>query len=309
MTLDQIYYFIEIVKTGSMSQTAKNLHVSQPNISMTIGALEKELGYRLFNRLPKGVELTRQGAEFLHHAESIASNVDGIKRICQKDQDNVVDFSVSAQFSSSCVHAILEMLYFFDKDKKTLTVRQSPFWDVVTSVEHGHSNLGLLSISIDQKNFITSLLEKKGLEFILLDRPQMAIGIPKGHPLYEYKSLNLSDLKAYPLVLVEHSDKDYLSVEPMKKLEIDSFESKIIVQDIFLFYHLLLASNGVTFLSTSKNHDISHTLKIYNMDLKIFPLEDPVMLEFGYIKPKSRPLNFAEQYFIKSLELFYQDLQ
>ncbi len=306
MTLDQIYYFIEIVKTGSMSQAAKRLHVSQPNISMTIGSLEKELGYLLFNRLPKGVELTRQGAEFLHHAQSIRSNIDGIRHICQKDQDNVMAFSVSAQFSSSCVYSILEMLHFFENEKKTLTIRQSPFFKVVEAVENGHSNLGLLSISTDQAAFISMLLEKKGLEFNLLDHTQLAIGIPKGHPLYDYETLKLSDLKAYPLVLVEHSDKDYLSVEPMKQLEVDSFESKIIVQDIFLFYHLLVSSNGVTFLSTSKNHDISRMLKKYNMDLKIFPLEHPIMLQFGYIKQKSRPLNFSEQFFINSLEHFFE---
>ncbi len=307
MTLDQIYYFTEIVKTGSMSQAARNLHVSQPNISMTIGVLEKELGYTLFHRMPKGVELTRQGAEFLHHAESIISNIDGMRNICQNDTENSIDFSISAQFSSACIYPIIEMLSLFENEKKTFSIRQNPFFDIVEAVESGHSNLGILNISIEQENFIKLLLEKRGLEFILIDDTQMAIAIAKGHPLYDCHSIDLSDLKAYPLILVEHSVRDYLSVEPIMQLETESFETKIFVQDMFLFYHLLVSTHGVTFVAASKNHDISRILKKYHMDLKLFPLAKPITIRFGYIKQKSRPLTFTEQYFVDYLYRFLND--
>ncbi|GAB6110232.1 LysR family transcriptional regulator [Fusibacter bizertensis] len=307
MTLDQIYYFTEIAKTGSMSQVARNLHISQPNISMTIGVLEKELGYTLFNRMPKGVELTRQGAEFLYHAESIIANIDSMRKIRQTDTDSSIDFSVSVQFSSACVYPIIEMLSLFENEKKTFSIRQNPFYDIVEDVESGHSNLGILNISTEQEKFITMLLEKKGLEFVSIQDTPMAICIAKGHPLYDRQNIGLSDLKAYPLILVEHSVKDYLSVEPIKQLETESFQTKIFVQDIFLFYHLLVSVNGVTFVATSKNHDISHLFNKYNMDLKLFPLAEPVIIKFGYIKQKSRPLNFVEQYFVDSLCHFLND--
>lgn len=307
MTLDQIYYFTEIAKTGSMSQVARNLHISQPNISMTIGVLEKELGYTLFNRMPKGVELTRQGAEFLYHAERIISNIEEMRNIHQTDTDSSIDFSVSAQFSSACVYPLIEMLSLFENERKTFSIRQNPFFDVVEDVKSGHSSLGILNVSAEQENFIKILLEKKGLEFVLIKDTPMAIALAKGHPLYDHHHIALADLKAYPLILVEHSVKDYLSVEPIKQLETESFKTKIFVQDIFLFYHLLVSVHGVTFVATSKNHDISHLFNKYHMDMKLFPLEEPVIIKFGYIKQKSRPLNFAEQYFVDSLYQFLND--
>ncbi|MBF4695529.1 LysR family transcriptional regulator [Fusibacter ferrireducens] len=307
MTLDQIYYFTEIAKTGSMSQVARNLHISQPNISMTIGVLEKELGYTLFNRMPKGVELTRQGAEFLHHAELIISNIEEMRNIRQTNKDSSIDFSVSAQFSSACVYPLIEMLHLFEKEKKTFSIRQNPFFDVVEDVKSGHSNLGILNISAEQENFIKILLAKNGLEFVLITDTQMSIGLAEGHPLYDCPQIALSDLKAYPLVLVEHSVKDYLSVETIKQLETESFKTKIFVQDMLLFYQLLDTVHGVTFVAISKNHDITHIFDKYHMNLKLIPLAEPVIIKMGYIKQKSRPLNFAEQHFVDSLYHFLND--
>ena len=53
--------FYTIVKYGSISKAAKELHVSQPTVSRMISALEKEIGSELFQRNSKGVSLTEAG--------------------------------------------------------------------------------------------------------------------------------------------------------------------------------------------------------------------------------------------------------
>lgn len=62
----------------SFTLAARELHVTQGAISHQIRALEEELGYPLFDRLPRRVSLTREG-EIL--AETISESFDEIDRI------------------------------------------------------------------------------------------------------------------------------------------------------------------------------------------------------------------------------------
>jgi DNA-binding transcriptional LysR family regulator len=53
--------FLAVVRTGSMAKAAKHLGITQPAVSDVVGALEDMFGVRLFDRTPKGVDLTPYG--------------------------------------------------------------------------------------------------------------------------------------------------------------------------------------------------------------------------------------------------------
>ena len=55
MTVQQCRYVIEIAKTGSFSEAAKQLFVAQSSLSVSIKALEGELGIKIFERSTNGV--------------------------------------------------------------------------------------------------------------------------------------------------------------------------------------------------------------------------------------------------------------
>ena len=61
MTNNQIKYMIEIAKTGSINQAAKNLFISQSALSNAISSVENEFNRRIFYRTSKGVSLTSFG--------------------------------------------------------------------------------------------------------------------------------------------------------------------------------------------------------------------------------------------------------
>lgn len=61
MDLRNIRYFLAVADTGSITEAAKTLHLSQPPLSMAMAKLETELGVTLLNRLPRGVSLTPAG--------------------------------------------------------------------------------------------------------------------------------------------------------------------------------------------------------------------------------------------------------
>lgn len=61
MNIQQLTYIVEIANRKSISRAAEYLFVSQPALSQQIRNLEKELGYRVFRRTSKGLELTEKG--------------------------------------------------------------------------------------------------------------------------------------------------------------------------------------------------------------------------------------------------------
>ena len=63
MTIEKIRYFIEVARSSSITQAAKNLYVSQPNLSKQLAQMEAECGFPLFSRTKHRRELTEAGAE------------------------------------------------------------------------------------------------------------------------------------------------------------------------------------------------------------------------------------------------------
>jgi len=65
----QLRAFRVLARTGSFTQTARELHLTQSGISHSMKALEAEIGCRLLDRLGKKVVLTQAGEQLLQHGD------------------------------------------------------------------------------------------------------------------------------------------------------------------------------------------------------------------------------------------------
>ena len=74
-TLRQLQFFTAAAEQGSVSGAARALSISQSSVTEAIRALEDDLGVTLFERLPRGLEITQKGAAFLRHARQILADV------------------------------------------------------------------------------------------------------------------------------------------------------------------------------------------------------------------------------------------
>jgi DNA-binding transcriptional LysR family regulator len=72
-TLDsrQMRAFCVLARTGSFTQAARELRMTQSGVSHSMKALEADVGCRLLDRLGKKVVLTQAGEQFLAHATRI----------------------------------------------------------------------------------------------------------------------------------------------------------------------------------------------------------------------------------------------
>ena len=64
-------YVYEIYKEKSFSKAAKKLYISQPSLSATVKRIETKIGYPLFDRSKKPLELTECGKKYIQAVEQL----------------------------------------------------------------------------------------------------------------------------------------------------------------------------------------------------------------------------------------------
>ena len=74
----QLRYALAVWRERSFSKAAHRLNISQPSVSEQVQRLERELGFALFKRTGRGVDVTYKGGAFLHHAEQAMSGLIGL---------------------------------------------------------------------------------------------------------------------------------------------------------------------------------------------------------------------------------------
>jgi DNA-binding transcriptional LysR family regulator len=77
----QLRAFCALARTGSFTQAARELHLTQSGVSHSIQALEGDIGCRLFDRLGKKVMLTQAGEQFLNHATKILAEMENARAV------------------------------------------------------------------------------------------------------------------------------------------------------------------------------------------------------------------------------------
>ena len=71
MEIYQLRTFVTIAREGSITRASELLFLSQPAVSAHIKAIEDEIGFALFERTPRGMILTKNGATLLAKAEQM----------------------------------------------------------------------------------------------------------------------------------------------------------------------------------------------------------------------------------------------
>jgi DNA-binding transcriptional LysR family regulator len=87
MRLRQIEVFHAIYTTGSMTNAAAMLNVSQPSISKVLAHAEQQLGYRLFDRVKGKLIPTPEAHQLFVHVKAVYKDVDRLRHVATNIKD------------------------------------------------------------------------------------------------------------------------------------------------------------------------------------------------------------------------------
>jgi LysR family transcriptional regulator, nitrogen assimilation regulatory protein len=78
MELRRLRTFVSVAELGTVSKAALRLRITQPALSRQIMDLQQELGFRLFDRVGRGLTLTAEGEQFLGHCRDVLAHIDAL---------------------------------------------------------------------------------------------------------------------------------------------------------------------------------------------------------------------------------------
>ena len=87
MDIKNLKYFVGVARYGSINKAAKEMFISQPQLSHIIQSIEEEAGFALIQRTSQGSRLTQNGENFLQHCKVILNEMDSYDPVISYAQD------------------------------------------------------------------------------------------------------------------------------------------------------------------------------------------------------------------------------
>ena len=94
MRINQIKQILEIEKSKSISQAARNLFISQPSLSMILNDMEDDLGIKIFTRTNKGIYPTLEGQQVLDTMKQIVMSMENLYNFKKNEAELTGDISL-----------------------------------------------------------------------------------------------------------------------------------------------------------------------------------------------------------------------
>lgn len=223
ITLQQMKYVIEVYRSGSISQAAKNLYMNQPNLSKAIKELEQALGITLFIRTPKGILVSREGALFIEYAESIFKKLDELETALSNQRQSMLSFNISIPRASYITYAFtVFMNQFQDTSMCKITYRETNNSEAIENLLYHNFDLGIVRYTQPYEASFHQLMNRSDLACRKIWESEYQLIFSKHHPLANAEEIRLSDLCDYTELI--HGDETPVQlssdVSPSKQISL-----------------------------------------------------------------------------------------
>ena len=295
MNITQLRYVLEAASSASMREAATKLYITQPALSSSIGELENELGFPIFERTNKGISLTSGGREFITYAKKVLGQYEILEdRFLSKDSGKE-RFSVSTQHYRFAIRAFAEVIKGADPERYVFSIHETKTRDVLEDVRTLRSEVGIVSFSGANEEVIRKLLKEYQLSFQPLMKKDTFAYVWHDHPLASRKEISLEELDDHPCVAFDQSDDSrfYLTEEAMSDRD---FKKLIKSDDRATTMELLAELHGYAVGSGMLSAEDAVLKGLVSIQLKE---EDP--LTIGYITRKGSELSVYGKAYIEAL--------
>ena len=185
ITLLQLEYFRKLAATEHITQTAKELYISQTALSSMIIGLEKELGVQLFERSKRSIRLNEAGRTYLKYVDQIFTAMDN-GRAALRDLTESREKEVSIAVGSSLVW--VPFFREFHKHFKGYALQQYN-WSV------NELSTALHSMQVDFIIAGDGDIPTEGLERAWIKDDEIYLCVPKSHRFYDRESVTMEEIR------------------------------------------------------------------------------------------------------------------
>jgi DNA-binding transcriptional LysR family regulator len=183
--------FRAVARERSFSRAARELALTQPSVSQQVAALERQVGARLLDRRPGGLQLTPAGAVLLTHADAIAERLE----LAAVQVEEITRGETARLRIGAFPTALAELV-----PAAVAHVRERVPGAEVTVDEGATEELearvraGDLHLAVDFQDAAQPRRDPPGLERHELMREAFLVALSPDHPLAARREVRLADL-------------------------------------------------------------------------------------------------------------------
>lgn len=296
--MKQLQFFVVCADTQSFSRAAEILYTTQPNVSKVIRSLEEELGFELFVRQSRGIQLTGRGRHVYDYACRAIDNVQQLSDFARMDKGEELLLSCNP---SSWMAARFAEFYNANREEDVcFHIMTASTEDIIKRCMDGKDDIGFVYMMESQMSSFRYKLERSQLEFEELKRVQAMLFFGEKNPLSENRSMENVPIDRVRLVQCyedEFTLDRYWDLFIQEKRQMPGAKVSVITNSDYVMNQLLqnteLGNISSAYLSHGENVREYPGIPLYGD-------ENPVL--FGSVRRKGEKLNrWAEKYldFIK----------
>jgi len=192
--LKQLRAFCRAAQSGSISDAAETLFLSQPTITLQIQALEREMNLVVFERRGPKIKLTPEGQVLYQLAQPLVEGIDKLEETFAAYTGNLEGGELNIAAGESTILYILPgPMQNFAKEYPGIRLR----------LHNVTGRDGMAMLRADEADFaVGSMID---VPDDVVYRPSMefhpTLIAPMGHPLGDLEAVTLEDIAPYGLIL------------------------------------------------------------------------------------------------------------
>jgi len=188
MELRHLRYFVAVGEEQHYGRASRRLRVAQPALSRQIQDLEEEVGFKLFDRLPRGVKLSVAGKLFLEDARRILQAVsEATARAAHVARGQSGTLRVGFPENASWHGIVPDSFRRFREQQPDAELQLQPAasLELLDAIRSGLLDAGFLNCmpNVDPE-----------LDQLAVAVHRVELAVPKTHPLTKLKKLRLREL-------------------------------------------------------------------------------------------------------------------
>ena len=299
MTLQQLKYAITVAQTGTITEAAEKLYISQPSLTNAIHELEKEMNIEIFTRTNKGIIVSKDGEDFLGYARQVLEQAEVLEDKYKGGGGGKKKFCISTQHYSFAVNAFVDLIKKYGQDEYDFSIRETQTYEIIEDVAKMNSELGIIFMDDFNDVVLNKILKSNDLEFHQLYSARPHVFISRRHPLAGKQIITNEQLEAYPYLSYEQGEHNsfYFSEEIFSTYE---RKKNIRVRDRATLFNLLIGLNGYTVCSGIIDK------KLNGKDIIAVPLADEKDMRIVYITQRKGMISRLGNTYIEALKKYLQ---